>query len=249
MVYGEYVLEPQVRLAARLAALAGPPLTVAYLTNSGAEAIEGALKAARKYTGRSRLVAFALGFHGDTLGALSIGGNPRYRTPFAPLLPGVSVLPWNDTRALTAIDRRVAAVVIEPVQAEGGVRIADPAYLRALRARCTAVGAVLIFDEVVTGLGRTGALFAFEHSGIRPDLLVLAKALGGGLPLGAFIGPRRILGTLSRRSTTRTRDDVRRSPALVQRRARRTRRARRPRPAGARAGTGCRAGARPRTPA
>lgn len=190
MVYGEYVLEPQVRLAARLAALAGPPFAVAYFTNSGAEAIEGALKAARKYTGRARLVAFDLGFHGDTLGALSIGGNARYRAPFTPLLPGVTLLPWNDARALGTIDRRVAAVVIEPVQAEGGVRVADPAFLRALRARCTAVGAVLIFDEVVTGLGRTGTLFAFEHGGVRPDLLVLAKALGGGLPLGAVLAPR-----------------------------------------------------------
>ena len=199
MVYGEYVLEPQVRLAARLAALAGPPFTAAYLTNSGAEAIEGALKAARKHTGRSGLVAFELGFHGDTFGALSIGGNPRYRAPFAPLLPGVRVLPWNDTRALGAIDRRVAAVVIEPVQAEAGVRIADPRFLRALRARCSAVGALLVFDEVVTGLGRTGSLFAFQHYGVRPDLLVLAKALGGGLPLGAFMGSRRVLGTLARR--------------------------------------------------
>jgi acetylornithine/succinyldiaminopimelate/putrescine aminotransferase len=198
MVYGEYVLESQVHLATRLSELAGPPFESCYFTNSGAEAIEGALKTARKHTGRSGLVGFALGFHGDTFGALSVGGNPRYRDPFLPLLPGVTILPWHDPDALRAIDRRTAAVVIEPVQAEGGVRIADPVFLRALRDRCREVGALLIFDEVVTGLGRTGTLFAFQQSGVRPDLLVLAKALGGGLPLGAFLGSRRILATLTR---------------------------------------------------
>lgn len=197
MVYGEYVVPMQVELATRLAALAGPPYESCYFTNSGAEAIEGALKTARKHTGRSKLVGFALGFHGDTLGALSIGGNPVYRDPFLPLLPGATILPWQEPAALRAIDRRTAAVVIEPVQAEGGVRIADPAYLRLLRARCDEVGALLVFDEVVTGMGRTGSLFAFQRCGIRPDLLVLAKALGGGLPLGAFLGSRRILGTLA----------------------------------------------------
>ncbi len=199
MVYGELVLAPQVELATRLAALAGPPFDTAYLTSSGTEAIEGALKTARKHTGRTRFVAFELGFHGDTFGALSIGGNPRYREPFEPLLPEVAILPWNDARALAGIDRRVAAVVLEPIQAEGGVRVPDATFMLALRRRCSEVGALLVFDEVVTGLGRTGSLFAFQQSGVRPDLLVLAKALGGGLPLGAFLGPRRILGTLARR--------------------------------------------------
>jgi acetylornithine/N-succinyldiaminopimelate aminotransferase len=199
MVYGELVLAPQVQLATRLTTLAGRPFESAYFTSSGAEAIEGALKTARKHTGRAGLVAFDLGFHGDTVGALSIGGNRRYRDPFEPLLPHVTILPWNDPRALGRIDRRVAAVVIEPVQAEGGVRVADLEFLRALRRRCSEVGALLVFDEVVTGLGRTGSLFAFQQSGVRPDLLVLAKALGGGLPLGAFLGPKRILATLARR--------------------------------------------------
>jgi len=198
MVYGEYILAPQVQLATRLAALAGPPFESVYFTNSGAEAIEGALKTTRKMTGRPRFVAFELGFHGDTMGALSIGGNPTYRDPFLPLLSEVTILPWNDVGALAAIDRRVAAVVIEPIQAEGGVRIPDPGFLEALRARCSEVGALLVFDEVVTGLGRTGTPFAFQQSGVRPDLLVLAKALGGGLPLGAFLGPRRIMQTLMR---------------------------------------------------
>ncbi|MCC6847786.1 MAG: aspartate aminotransferase family protein [Deltaproteobacteria bacterium] len=199
MVYGEYVLPSQVDLATRLVELAGPPFESCYFTSSGTEAVEGALKTARKHTGRRGLVGFALGFHGDTFGALSVGGNPVYRDPFLPLLPGTTILPWQDARALRAIDRRTAAVVIEPVQAEGGVRVADPAYLRLLRARCDEVGALLVFDEVVTGMGRTGALFAFQECGIRPDLLVLAKALGGGLPLGAFLASRRILATLAKR--------------------------------------------------
>jgi len=197
MVYGEYVIPAQVTLARRLCALAGPPFESCYFTNSGTEAIEGALKTARKFTRRSGLVGFALGFHGDTFGALSVGGNPVYRDPFVPLLPGATVLPWHDPGALRAIDRRTAAVVIEPVQAEGGVRSADPAFLRLLRERCDEVGALLVFDEVVTGMGRTGTLFAFQQSGVRPDLLVLAKALGGGLPLGAFLGSRRVLATLT----------------------------------------------------
>ena len=198
MVYGEFVEEAQVRLAARLAGLLPDPLEVAYFTSSGAEAIEGALKTARKHTGRARLVAFEGGFHGDTLGALSVGGNPRYRAPFEPLLADVAFLPFDDEAALPAVDGRTAAVVVEPIQAEGGVRIPRPSFLAALRRRCDETGALLVLDEVVTGFGRTGRLFAFEHWGIVPDLLVLAKALGGGLPLGAFVGSGAVMSTLSR---------------------------------------------------
>ncbi len=197
MVYGEFVQEAQVRLAARLAALLAPPLDVVYFTSSGAEAIEGALKTARKHTGRARLVAFEGGFHGDTLGALSVGGNPVYRTPFEPLLPEVTFLPFGDAAALDAIDERTAAVVVEPVQAEAGVRIPPDAFLPALRRRCDETGALLVLDEVVTGFGRTGRLFAHQHWGVVPDLLVLAKALGGGLPLGAFVGSRAVMRTLA----------------------------------------------------
>lgn len=197
MVYGEFVQEPQVRLAARLAGLLPEPLSTVFFTSSGTEAIEGALKTARKHTGRAGLVAFEGGFHGDTFGALSVGGNPRYRTPFEPLLPGVRFLPFNDEAALAAIDERTAAVVVEPIQAEAGVRIPAPAFLEALRRRCDATGALLVLDEVVTGFGRTGRLFAFERTGVVPDILVLAKALGGGLPLGAFIGSPAIMGTLA----------------------------------------------------
>ena len=197
MVYGELVLEPQVRLAERLVALLGPPLDVVYFTSTGAEAIEGALKTARKHTGRPGLVAFEGGFHGDTFGALSVGGNPVYRTPFEPLLPDVAFLPFDDVAALAAIDARTAAVVVEPVQAEGGVRIPSPAFLPALRRRCDETGALLVLDEVVTGFGRTGKLFAHRHWDVVPDILVLAKALGGGLPLGAFVGARRVMATLA----------------------------------------------------
>jgi len=197
MVYGELVQEAQVRLAARLAGLLPAPLSVVYFTSSGAEAIEGALKTARKHTGRRKLVAFDGGFHGDTLGALSVGGNPLYRAPFEPLLPGVVRLPFDDEAALAAIDADTAAAVVEPVQAEGGVRIPRPTFLPALRRRCDETGALLVLDEVVTGFGRTGRLFAFEGAGIVPDLLVLAKALGGGMPLGAFVGSSEVMATLA----------------------------------------------------
>jgi acetylornithine/succinyldiaminopimelate/putrescine aminotransferase len=197
LVYGELVLEPQVRLAARLAALLPPPLDVVYFCSTGAEAIEGALKTARKLTRRPGLVAFDGAFHGDTLGALSVGGNPRYRDPFEPLLPGVTRLPFGDAEALGAIDERTAAVVVEPIQAEAGVRLPPDDFLPALRRRCDETGALLVLDEVVTGLGRTGRLLAGEHWGVVPDVLVLAKALGGGLPLGAFAGSRRTMATLA----------------------------------------------------
>lgn len=197
MVYGEFVQAAQVRLAARLAGLLEPPLEVVYFTSSGAEAVEGALKTARKHTRRTRIVAFEGGFHGDTLGALSVGGNPIYRAPFEPLLPDVTFIPFDDVEALAAIDARTAAVVVEPIQTEAGVRVPGPAFLPALRRRCDATGALLVLDEVVTGFGRTGRLFAHTHWGVRPDILVLAKALGGGLPLGAFVGSPAVMGTLA----------------------------------------------------
>ena len=196
MVYGEFVQEAQVRLAARLASLLDPTLSVVYFTSSGAEAVDGALKTARKHSGRTGFVAFEGGFHGDTWGALSVGGNPVYRCPFEPLLPDVRFLPFDDETALAAIDERTAAVIVEPVQAEGGVRIPSPGFLAALRARCDETGALLVFDEVVTAFGRTGRLFGYEHWGVVPDLLVLAKALGGGLPLGAFVGRPEVMATL-----------------------------------------------------
>jgi len=197
MVYGEYVIEAQVALARRLVGLLPPRLGRVYFTNSGAEAIEGALKVARKFTGRREFAAFDGAYHGDTMGALALSGNPAFRAPFEPLPGPVRHLPYGDSSALVAIDREVAAVVIEPVQAEGGVRIPGADFMRALRERCDRTGALLIFDEVLTGFGRTGRLFALEHYGVTPDLIVLAKALGGGLPLGAFCGATEILETLA----------------------------------------------------
>jgi acetylornithine/succinyldiaminopimelate/putrescine aminotransferase len=198
MVYGEYVIDAQAQLAARLAELLPPNLGRIYFTNSGAEAVEGALKTARKHTGRAGFVAFDGAYHGDTMAALALMGNATFRAPFAPLPGPARHLPYDDSSALAAIDEAVAAVVIEPVQAEGGVRIPGREFMTALRERCDRAGAVLIFDEVLTGFGRTGRLFAFEHFGVVPDIIVLAKALGGGLPLGAFCGSDELIGKLAR---------------------------------------------------
>lgn len=198
MVYGEVVQQSQVALASRLRSLLPSSLDNVYFTNSGTEAVEGALKLARKATGRTRLLAFHGGFHGDTMGSVSVGGNPVYRTPFEPLVGDVAHLVFNDFDGLSAIDERCAGVVVEPVQAEAGVILPKPGWLGALRERCTETGALLIFDEVITGIGRTGAMFAFEHEDAVPDVLVLAKALGGGLPLGAFIASRSVMRTLAR---------------------------------------------------
>lgn len=197
MVYGEVIQEPQVELARLLAERTPEPLSVTYFTNSGAEAVEGALKTARKYTGRHRIIAFEGSYHGGTLGALSALGNGRYRKPFEPLVPGVTFLPFDHGEALEAIDRETAAVIVEPIQGEGGVLVPSDDFLQALRKRCDGVGALLLFDEVMTGFGRTGRLFAFEHWGIVPDLLVMAKAMGGGMPLGGFMGRPEVMRTLA----------------------------------------------------
>jgi len=188
MVYGEDALDPQVELAERLAARLPDSLQSTYFTNSGAEAIEGALKLVRKATGRSRVLSFQGAFHGDTTGAVALGGNPIYREPFRPLLADVEQIPWNDPTVLEQIDETTAGIFVEPVQAEAGVRVPALDFLPKLRKRCTEVGALLVFDEVVTAFGRTGKFFGFEHwPEAVPDVLVLAKSLGGGLPLGAFI--------------------------------------------------------------
>ena len=197
MVYGEYVIESQVMLARRLVELLPRPLERVYFTNSGAEAIECALKVARKFTGRAGFVAFDGAYHGDTMGALALCGNRAMREPFGALPGPVRHLRFDDESALDKIDSSIAAVVVEPVQAEGGVRVPDARFIRALRERCDRAGAMLIFDEVLTGFGRTGKMFALEHFGVVPDIIVMAKALGGGLPLGALCSPDEILGTLS----------------------------------------------------
>lgn len=196
-VYGETIQEPQARYAEKLASVAPAGLSTVYFTNSGAEAVEGAMKTARKHTRRRRFIAFEGAFHGDTFGAMSVGGNPLYKAPFEPLLADVELLPFADEAALARIDESVAGAIIEPVQAEGGVRVPPAGFLSALRQRCNQVGALLLFDEVLTGFGRTGRLFACEHWDVTPDILILAKALGGGMPLGAFIGRPTVMDTLS----------------------------------------------------
>ena len=197
MVYGEFIQAAQVHLAKQLADVVPPPLSVTYFTNSGTEAVEGALKTAKKRTGRKNLIAFTGSFHGDSQGSLSVTGRDIYRKPFLPLLSNVTFLPFNQTQNLEVIDSETAAVIIEPIQGEGGVHIPSDDFLPALRKRCDQTGALLIFDEVMTGLGRTGRLFACQHWNVTPDMMILAKALGGGMPLGAFISRPDILKTLS----------------------------------------------------
>ncbi|MFT5142944.1 MAG: acetylornithine/N-succinyldiaminopimelate aminotransferase [Rhodothermales bacterium] len=198
MVYGEFVQEPQSALAARLASHLPASLSTVYFTMTGTEANEGALKLAKKHTGRTRLVAFENSYHGDTHGSLSVTGRSVYRDPFLPLLPGVQFLPFDDVAALDQIDDSVAAVITEPIQGEGGVRVPSDGWMRRLRDRCTETGALLIFDEIQTGIGRTGSVFAFEGFGVVPDILTLAKALGGGMPLGAFISSAEIMAAFRR---------------------------------------------------
>lgn len=186
MVYGEFIQKPQAEFAALLTSRLPASLDRVYLVNSGTEANEGALKLAKKHTGRTGLVAFRNSYHGDTHGSLSVTGRDIYRDPYLPLLPEVTFLDFNDPAGLERIDRGTAAVIMEPIQGEGGIIEAGPGWLRAVRRRCDETGALLIFDEIQSGFGRTGRLFAFEHYGVVPDILCIAKAMGGGLPIGGF---------------------------------------------------------------
>ena len=200
MVYGEMVERPQVRYAARLAELLPPELSSVYFLNSGSEAVEGALKIAKRYTGRTQLISFRRAYHGSTLGPLSIMGAPEgeeYKNAFRPLVPDVDSLEFGDFSQLERITERTAAVLVEPVQGEAGVRIPPAGFLEALRRRCSETGALLIFDEIQTGLGRTGSLFAFQKYGVVPDIMCVAKAFGGGMPLGGFISSPEIMNTLT----------------------------------------------------
>ena len=197
MCYGKYVIPIQVDAARLVAEVTPPDLKTIFFTNSGCEAVEGALKTARKYTGRSRLIAFQGAFHGRTFGALSVTCREHYPTPFEPLVPDTHFIPFDDLDAARqAIDERTAGVIVEPVQGEGGVRVPSDGYLPALRQICDDVGAMLIFDEVQTGFGRTGKWFACEHWDVTPDIMALAKALGGGMPIGGFIGKPEVMDTL-----------------------------------------------------
>ena len=186
MVYGEFIQRPQSAFAALLAAQLPETLQRIYFTNSGTEANEGALKLAKKHTGRSRMVAFRNSYHGDSHGSLSVTGRDVYRTPFLPLLPDVHFGEFNDPAAIALITPQTACVILEPIQGEGGIRPADPAWLASARQACDATGALLIFDEIQSGFGRTGRLFAFMEHGIVQDILAMAKSMGGGMPLGGF---------------------------------------------------------------
>ncbi len=199
MVYGELVERPQVRYAARIAELLPAPLECVYFVNSGAEAVEVALKLAKRATGRTELISMRRAYHGSTHGAMSMMGAPEgeeWKGAFRPLLPDTRAIEFNDFRALATITRRTAAVLVEPVQGEGGVRLPAAGWLEALRDRCTQVGALLIFDEIQTGMGRCGALFALQKYGVTPDIVCLAKAFGGGMPLGGVVSSHRVMDTL-----------------------------------------------------
>lgn len=186
MVYGEFVQKPQVQLAELLLSQLPGPLERIYFVNSGTEAVEGALKLAKKYTGRHKFVSFKNSYHGDTHGSLSVTGRDVYRKPYLPLLPDVSFFDFNGDAVLQAISRETAAVIMEPIQGEGGIIPANRDWLQALREKCTATGTLLIFDEIQTGFMRTGTLFAFQGYEVVPDILCMAKAMGGGMPLGGF---------------------------------------------------------------
>ena len=192
MVYGEYIQKPQSRFAGLLTQQLPDSLDRVYFVNSGTESIEGALKLAKKYTGRSKLVAFENSYHGDTHGSLSVTGRSVYRDPYKPLLPHVHFSKFNADDGLDVIDQDTAAVILEPIQGEGGVIPARKEWLMKVRQRCDESGAILIFDEIQTGFFRTGSLFAFEHYGVVPDILCLAKAMAGGMPMGAFVSSSEI---------------------------------------------------------
>ena len=197
MVYGEYVQQPQVGYAHALTKALDPSLNCVYWGNSGAEAIEGAFKIAKRSTGRTEICSFQGSYHGSTHGALSAMGNEHFKRAYRPLLPDHRIMPWADFDSLEQITERTAAVVVECIQAESGYKVVPPTFLQALRDRCRQTGALLIIDEIQTGFGRTGHLFAHQKAGIVPDILCLGKALGGGMPLGAFISSQERMQTLA----------------------------------------------------
>jgi putrescine aminotransferase len=196
MVFGEFVQTPQVKLAEALSKTLPDPLEVTYFVNSGSEAAEGALKLAKRYTGRFNIISCIDGYHGSSHGALSASGNENLKQNFRPLLPGFQHIAFGNVSSLDLIDFNTAAVIIETVQGEAGVRMADKAYFKKLRKKCNETGALLILDEIQCGFGRTGKLWAFEHYDIQPDILLAAKGMGGGMPIGCFISSKEIMSSL-----------------------------------------------------
>ncbi|MFD2574119.1 aspartate aminotransferase family protein [Spirosoma soli] len=194
MVYGEYVQTPQTQLAHALAQTLPASLDNVYFTNSGTEAVEGAMKLVKRYTNRTEIISCFNAYHGSTQGALSLSGDENFKRNYRPLLPGVRHIRFGALQDIEQITDQTAAVVMEVIGGEAGVRVPDRAYLQAVRERCTEVGALLIFDEIQTGFGRTGTFWAFEGFGVVPDVLLCAKGMGGGMPIGAFISSAEIMG-------------------------------------------------------
>lgn len=197
IVYGEYIQQPQVAYAQLLTQHLPPSLNCVYFTNSGAEATEGAMKLAKRITNRSKMISCKKAYHGSTQGALSVMGDEYFKTAFRPLLPSIYHYDYNSNDLLAAIDSSVACVIIETIQAESGIVKPSAKWLQAVRAKCNEHCVLLILDEIQAGFGRTGSLWAFEQYDIVPDILLLGKALGGGMPLGAFIADKRLMGTLT----------------------------------------------------
>lgn len=193
MVYGEYIQSPQVLLAEKLVGLLPESLSSVYLVNSGSEATEGALKLAKRFTGRGEIISFHNAYHGSTHGALSVMGDSEFTKPFQPLLPSVRFLNFNAIEDLKEITEKTACVIVEPIQGEAGIIMPVNNFLQELRKRCNETGTLLIFDEIQTGFGRTGKLFAFEKFNVVPDILLIAKGFGGGMPIGAFVAPKHIM--------------------------------------------------------
>ena len=187
MVYGEFIQSPQLQLAKKLASVLPDSLNSSYFVNSGTEAIEGAMKLAKRSTGRSEMISCDLSYHGSTQGTLSIMGTEQYKQKYRPLLPDCNKIVYNDISSLRLITSKTAAVIIEPVQGASGFRTPENNYLQEVRKRCKEVGALLIFDEIQTCYGRTGRLFGFQTYEVVPDILCIAKGMGGGMPIGAFI--------------------------------------------------------------
>ena len=196
MVYGEYIQEPAVAYTKLLASLLPTPLETTYLVNSGTEAIEGALKLARRFTGRSQIIAAKHAYHGNTMGSLSIMGFEERKSAFRPLIPDIGFIQFNSEGDLLSITEKTAAVVLETIQGGAGFILPENGYLKKVRERCTAVGAMLILDEIQPGFGRTGKLFAFEHFDCIPDILVIGKGMAGGMPVGAFVASHNMMQSL-----------------------------------------------------
>ena len=197
MVYGETVQSPQVNYAKALSDVLPSNLNSIYFTNSGSEATEGAMKLAKRYTGRSKMISFKNSYHGSTQGALSIMGSEYWQQAYRPLLPDVFQFEYGSQHAIDAIDNKTACIILEPMQSEAGINQAPEEWFRALRKKCDETKTLLIFDEIQTGFGRCGSLFAMNKIGVTPDIVLLGKALGGGMPLGAFVADKKIMDAFS----------------------------------------------------